>query len=199
MSDTPFSHPLRVADLAARKPTRFDITPDAATLTAMARQLGADSLRKVRLKGELRPFGRRDWELEATLGATAVQACIATLEPVTTRIDEPVTRRWLSELPEPSGDEAEMPEDDTLEKLGPVIDLGTVLTEALALALPLYPRKTDAAPREEAFTEPGKAPLTDEAVRPFAGLGALRDRLAAAQDDTAGDDDTPPDPGRKPH
>ena len=40
----------------------------------------------------------------------------------------------------PDGDEVEMPEDDTVEPMPEVIDLAEVAAEALALALPLYPR-----------------------------------------------------------
>ncbi|MFC7704110.1 YceD family protein [Plastorhodobacter daqingensis] len=187
-SALPFSHPLRVADLPTRKPTRFSITPSAPELATIAAAIGADALRKVQLTGELRPLGRTDWELEAQLGATVVQPCIVTLAPVTTRIEEPVARRWLRDLPEPSGDEIEMPEDDTQEPLGAVIDLGAVLTEALALAMPLYPRAPDAELREAVFTEPGKAALNDESVKPFAGLAELRARLA-------GDGEGGPDQG----
>ncbi len=181
-SALPFSHPLRVSDLPARKPTRFDLSPSAPELAAIAAEIGADSLRKVRLQGELRPLGRTDWELEAKLAATVVQPCVVTLAPVTTRLDEKVERRWLRDMPEPTGEEAEMPEDDTSEPLGAVIDLGVVLTEALALALPLYPRAEGAELEEDAFTEPGKAPLRDEEIRPFAGLASLRDRLANDND-----------------
>ncbi len=45
----------------------------------------------------------------------------------------------------PTDDEAEMPEDDTAEPLPEVIDPGAVMFEALALALPDYPR----APKAE--------------------------------------------------
>ncbi len=80
----------------------------------------------------------RDWRLEAKLGATVVQPCVVTAEPVTTRIDDPVTRRYLAQMPEPQGDEVEMPEDDSAEPLPDVLDLSAVMAEALALALPLY-------------------------------------------------------------
>jgi uncharacterized metal-binding protein YceD (DUF177 family) len=51
------------------------------------------------------------------------------------------------------------------------------LAEALALALPLYPRAPGAELGEAAFTEPGKPVLRDEDARPFAGLAHLRDKL----------------------
>lgn len=174
MSDAlPFSHPFRVADLAGRKPTRFRLLPDAAARAAIGAALGLVALEKVRLEGELRPIGRRDWELSAELTATVTQPCIITLAPVVTAIRERVTRRYLADLPEPTGEEIEMPEDDTVESLPAVIDVGAVLTEALALALPQYPRAPGAELGDAAFTPPGAEPLVEEKLKPFAGLSDL--------------------------
>lgn len=168
------AHPLRVADLPGNRPTRFALAPDAAARAAIADFIGAEKLRKLRFEGELRPAGGGDWELEAMLGATVVQPCVVTLAPVTTRIDETVRRRYVREMPQPEGEEAEMPEDETLDPLGEVIDPAAVMVEALALALPPFPRADDAPPGEAAAAPPGAEPLRDEDLRPFAGL---RDKL----------------------
>ncbi|EEW25822.1 YceD family protein [Rhodobacter ferrooxidans] len=185
--DLPYSHPLRVAALAPRKPTRFDLAPDAATMARLAAALEITALRKLRLKGELRPFGRRDYELEAQLVAVVEQPCGITLAPVVTKIDEPVLRRYLSDWVEPAADEAEMPEDDSAEPLPEVIDLGAVLLEALALALPLYPRAPGAELPEDVagqvFAAPGTEPLRDADLRPFAGLAGLAARLTKPDND----------------
>ncbi len=162
------------SDLSRRTPKRFDIAPDAAALAALAAELGALSFAKVRFAGTLAPEGRTDWRLEATLGATVVQPCVATLRPVTTRIDEPVTRRYLLDFAEPREGEAEMDADDTREPLPVTIDPDAVLRESLTLALPLYPR----APGAEASHAVGPDGPEDPAaaLRPFAGLAALMDR-----------------------
>lgn len=153
----------------------FDITPEPAEATALARLMGALSLRKMRFAGSLTPLEPRGWALDATLGATVVQPCVVTLEPVTTRIDQPVRRRYLPEGRGTSGALLVDPEDDDdeTEPLGERIDLGLVATEALALALPAYPRSPGATLRA-----PGTLPEEeDEVVKPFAGLAALRDKL----------------------
>lgn len=175
-TDQGFSHTIRLTEKAARKPIRFDLAPDAAALETIAADLGIPSVRKLTFRGELRPDGRRDWMLEADLGATVVQDCIVTLAPVTTRIDEKVTRRYLAEMPEPGGDEAEMPEDDTLEPLSDTVDAGAVMVEALALALPLYPRADGVAFGGAEFAPPGAEPLGETARRPFAGLADMLKR-----------------------
>ncbi len=180
---------LRVSKLSTKAPTRFERRPDAAQLSAIAAELDLLGLRKLSLVGTLEPEGRNDWRLRATLGVTVVQPCVATLEPVTTRIDEPVERQFLADFDDsqPTGEEAEMPEDDTTEPLHEMIDLDQMMIEALALALPLYPRAKDAAPADLSVTEPGKKVLSDDDVKPFAGLAALRDQLADKTDGDAED------------
>jgi uncharacterized metal-binding protein YceD (DUF177 family) len=171
-------HHIRLSELPPGRPTAFRIEPDAEAREALARELGLSALRKLRFEGELHPRGKRDWDLAGRLGATVVQHCVVTLEPVTTRIEEEVTRRFRADLPEPPpGVEIEAPEDDTLEPLPDTLDLGRVMTEALALAIPEWPRAGEAELGAVVYTEPGRKPLTDEAAKPFAGLASLRDKL----------------------
>ncbi|MFW2543977.1 YceD family protein [Primorskyibacter sp. 2E107] len=172
---------LRVSELRQRRETPFLLEPGADTRAAIAGTIGAEAVKKLRFEGTLAPRGKYGWELRATLGATAVQPCIVTLEPVTTRIDTEVLRRFVPEdqmaATVEAGEETEMPEDDSLEPLGDVIDLDAVMTEALSLALPSYPRKDDADLGEAVFTEDGTEPLKDADLKPFAGLAALRDKM----------------------
>lgn len=173
---------LRVADLAQNRPVPFELVPDATALAALAQELDLLGLRKVRLAGTLRARGKRDWALDGTLGATVVQPCVVTLDPVTTRIETPVERLFLANYTEPDGTEVEMHEDERTEPLGPDIDLARILAEALALALPLYPRKDEATLGEAVFAAPGIAPMRDEDARPFAGLAGLRDSLKPSEE-----------------
>lgn len=168
---------LRIADLTQNAPTAFDLRPSPDTLKALAKELGLNGLRKLRFVGQVNAQGRRDWELTGKLGATVVQPCVVTLEPVTTRIDVEVRRIYLADMPDIADEEVEMPEDDNVERLGSVIDTGVVMAEALTLALPLYPRKDGVEPEDTAFAEKGIKPMTDDDARPFAGLSELRDAL----------------------
>lgn len=179
----PLTHPLRVAALAARKPTRFDLKPDEEARAKVAQALGITAVPELRFKGELLPKGRSDWELTAALTAVVEQPCSVTLAPVVTRIAEQVQRRYLADLPEPEGDEMEIPEDDSQEPLPDVIDPGAVALEALALALPLYPRADGGALGEAVFAGPGVAPLRDDDLRPFSGLASLAQKLGSGQKD----------------
>lgn len=174
----PSGSALRVADLAQNASTSFDVVPDQGALSAMAEMLDLTGLRKVRFVGEVRAQGQSDWLLTGTLGATVTQPCGVTLAPVVTRIDVPVRRVYVRDYAdETDAPEIEMPEDDEVEALGAWIDPDAVLIEALSLAVPDYPRAPGVALGETVLTEPGKTPLTDEAVRPFAGLAELKAKL----------------------
>ena len=182
MSDSkksqPFQQLLRVSDLPTRKPTRFEVTPEAEVRQAIAEYLGLLDLKKLRFEGTLTARGPEDWVLNANLGATVVQPCVVTLEPVVTRIDEPVERSYVRDLPETDPtEEAEIPEDVDVELLKADIDLGAAMIEVLALALPAYPKAPGAELGEVVHAAPGVTPIKDEDLRPFAGLAGLRDKL----------------------
>ena len=153
------------------------MTPDANTLDEIGKRLDLLGLRRVRFIGQISPEGARDWHLTGRLGATVIQPCSTTLDPVTTRIDAAVERLYLADYAEPDGDDVEMPEDERQEPVPDTLDLLDLLEEALALNLPLYPRSDGAVLAQSTFTEPGKTALVDADLKPFAGLAALRDKL----------------------
>lgn len=167
------SHPIRLAAPGARRIHPFTLAPDAAARAALAADLGITAIGKLGFEGALTPEGRRDWRLEARLTATVVQPCVVTLDPVTTKIRETVTRRYMADWQEPRGDEVEMPGDDTAEALPDAVDPALVMAEALALALPAYPRASAAGEGQAAFAAPEDAPSADGLRRPFAGLADL--------------------------
>ncbi len=167
----------RVADLPQNAPTSFSLRPDTGTLRQIQDDLGLQGLRKLSFAGKITANGKKDWEIRADLGATVVQSCVVTLEPVATRLDMPVRRILLSDWVDQDEDEVEMTEDDEADQLGPEIDVFAMMVEALALNLPEYPRADGADLGQMNVTEPGKAALTDEDVKPFAGLAELRDKL----------------------
>ena len=168
---------LRVADLPQNAPTAFELRPDTKGLEAIRDDLGLLGLRKLSFVGDVRAEGKRDWTLTGKLGATVIQPCVVTLDPVTTRIDIPVARLFVADWSNPDEEEFEIPEGDETEPLGPEIDPAQVMIEALSLALPQYPRKDGAELDQADFTEPGKQAMTDEDAKPFAGLAGLRDAL----------------------
>jgi len=172
-------HRLRVSLLDTRKPTAFVLTPGAPARKAIATQLQLLHLRKLRFEGDIRATGASNWTLEGLLGATVVQPCVVSLEPVTTRLEVPVLREYIDGLEQPADDneEIEISPDDNSEPLGEHIDLETVMIEALSLALPLYPRVDGAVLAQSNYAPEGIRPMRDEDTKPFAGLATLRDKL----------------------
>ncbi len=168
---------MRLSDLATRKPTEFSLVPTADERKAVSEALGIVGVKKLRFVGALAPLGNKDWTLTAELGATVVQNCVVTLDPVTTRIDEALKRSYVADLPEIEASEIEMLVDETVEDLPDALDLAQVMIEALSLSLPVYPRADGADLAETVFTKPGVTPMSNEDARPFAGLGALRESL----------------------
>ena len=179
------SLPFRVATLGNRKRTHVSFVPDTAGRRAVAALLGLLELPEFRLEGDIVPEGRHDLRLEARLHAVVVQPCGITLAPVKTRLSEPVLRRYLRDFDQSDAPEIEIPEDDSAEAMPDSIDVAAVAIEALALALPLYPRAPGVALTETSFAEPGTAPLRDGDLKPFAGLAGLAQKLARPGNDPA--------------
>lgn len=176
MSELP-SKTLRVADLPTRKTTTFEIAPTDKERAAIATELTLPSIKKLKFTGEISPTGSKNWRLDAELGATVVQECVVTLDPVTTRIDEKVSRIYVPELIVAESAEVEMPEDDTIDEIPETLDLVEIMLESLSLALPAFPRSEGASLGEAVFADENVTPMSDEDAKPFAGLGALRDAL----------------------
>jgi uncharacterized metal-binding protein YceD (DUF177 family) len=174
------AHPsLELKHLLQNRGVDFDLTLSEADISEITEQLDLLSLRKIKFSGTILPIGKGDWELLGELGATVEQACSLTLAPVHCRIDTPVIRRFRKSpiALNHSGPEHEIPEDDSEEQLEDVIDLGRVVSEALSLALPDYPRAEGAELKSAEFAPPGVTPLTDDAARPFSVLAGLKDKL----------------------
>ena len=184
MADANGHDTVQTRDISA--PVEFRLSPNAEVRAGLAKDLGVSNIRKLTFTGRISPDGANDLILEADLGATVVQPCVVTFAPVTTRIDEPVVRHYLKDVPDlPEGDEIEMPEDEAAEPLPREIHLAEVMAEALALAVPPWPRAAGVEPVEMSVTEPGKDAMTDDDVKPFAALKSLRDKLAENDDDEA--------------
>lgn len=172
----------RTGDLTGNRRRPFDLRPDAAARAALLEELDLLDLKGLRFKGELRPSGKADVVLEARLQADVVQPCVVTLAPVPGRIDQRIERLYVAGMEVPDGDEVEMPEDDTREPMPEYIDLEAVMIEALALALPDYPRAPGADLGALVVAPEGVEPLKDEALKPFAGLAALKAKLEGSSE-----------------
>mgnify|MGYP003461766942 FL=1 len=167
----------RTGGLSQRKPTRFSWVPDGEARRKLAEELGLLALHRLEFTGQIDPVGRDEFRLQAQLTAAVDQACIVTLAPVPAKVDERVQRRYLADPPLPQGEETEIPEDDSLEPLPETLDLIEVATEALMLALPLYPRAEGAEFGAQSLAPKGAEVTPEAPEKPFAGLASLAERL----------------------
>ncbi len=168
--------PIAVNRLRRDRSVSFRLAPGAGERAALAAEFGLVKLRKLRFEGLIRAEGASDWRLTGRLGATVVQACVVSGDPVSSRVEENVTRLYTPDAPEPPGRadaEVEIPDDVDVEPLGRFIEPASVMAEALSLALPPFPRKEGAALGEAVFSAPGVAAMTDADARPFAALRSL--------------------------
>lgn len=169
---------IRLADLDASRPHKVTYTTDAQTCAEGAVQLGIIAVEKLRLSGKLTPKRKTDWQLTGRLGATVTQRCVVTLEPVKTRLEVELDRLFTADWTEPNADgEYEMSPDVNTEALTEALDLAMVAFEEVSLAMPDYPRATDAHLVETQAAPEGIEPLADEDLKPFAALKALRDKM----------------------
>ena len=172
-------NPVPVGKLSPNGAYYFDLRPDDEVLARLRDELGLLGLRKLRLHGKIVADGKKDWRLTGRLGGTVTQPCVVTLEPVTTRLEEEVTRRFLKVWPPKAeeSDEVEMPEDESIDPLREEIDLFSVLTEALALGLPVYPRAKGAAAEQTEARPAGADPNQNGGPSAFAALADFKKKL----------------------
>lgn len=170
---------LKVATLSRGRTFAMDIRPDHDATESARDFLGVERLSNLRMKGDLTPVGSDDWRFTGRLTADIVQACVATLVPVSQRIDEPVDRRYVPDTGSDAGVETDLDMDaeDDPDTYVDVIAPGTLMLEVLSLAIDPYPRATEADLPTKQAAPPGVEPLNDEDLKPFAGLAALRDKM----------------------
>ena len=169
---------IALAEMPSGKEVKVDLTFDAEDLALGVAQLDLLDLQKVRLTGHLRPGGATDWVFSGHVGATATQACVITLDPVKTRVERDVDRRYVATWQEPEADSvSEMDEDTDWEPMPDQLDLMELALEEIALGLPDYPRAEGAELGEAIYAEDGVKPMSDADAKPFAGLAALKAQM----------------------
>jgi uncharacterized metal-binding protein YceD (DUF177 family) len=147
-------------------------TPDE--LNAVARTLGLVACESLEASFTITPGGMDRYTLSGALRAKVVQACVVTLEPVTSAIEQDFYATFWPEeeiLP-PKGGVVDLDEEAEPEPIvSGKIDIGRVVLECLAENLDPYPRAPGAAlDRSEAA-----APAGDRKPEsPFAVLANIK-------------------------
>lgn len=111
-------------------------------------------------------------QVAGTVRAAVGQTCVVTLEPLESRVEEPVDVLFTPQVAEGSVD-VDADEEPPEPLIGGKVDLGAIATEFLLLGIDPYPRKPGAQ-----FA----APQADTGgAHPFAALEALKKRPGGGQ------------------
>jgi uncharacterized metal-binding protein YceD (DUF177 family) len=171
MTAPEFSRPFRL-DTIGDAPRTVAVEAEEAERGALATRFGLIALDRLDATAAL----ARDGDVVIATGrirAEAVQACVASGEPVPAHIDEEFALRFTPPVT-PAEEEIELEEGelDVLTYEGGAVDLGEAVAQTLALALDPFPRApgADAALREAGV-------VSEEETGPFAALKALKDKL----------------------
>lgn len=163
-SESPVSYPVNVARLS-RSGLPVWLEADEEQRAALAAAHGLVSVERLRFDLKLVPWKGDGVRVAGTLGATIVQSCVITLDPLVAEIDEEIDAVLVpegSKLALPRWAEGEMVLDaegpDAPETFaGDSIDVGALAEEFFALAIDPYPRKEGAAIGEVAAGDGGEA------------------------------------------
>ena len=155
-----FSRPFALADVGEREAV-IEIAAEAHERAALARRFGLLALDALAATVRLRRVGGGAVSVDARCVAEVVQACIVTLEPVASRIED----SWeVTFAPPGTAARADVTvgwDDDEPEPLtGDAIDVGEVVAAHLGIALNPYPRRPGAvfsAPPAEGGEDPSAA------------------------------------------
>jgi hypothetical protein len=151
------------------------LSADEATRAAIASLAGVRAISRLEAALSVARHGRHGLHVTGKLSARVGQDCVVTLEPIDSEIDEPIDALFLpaDKMAAATGDEevVEAGGPDLEPMVGDRIDLGALATEVLLVGIDPYPRKPGAEFRPPVDTE--------DTVRPFAALAALKKNFGA--------------------
>jgi uncharacterized metal-binding protein YceD (DUF177 family) len=140
-------------------------------LAALAADLGIERIDSLEARYRIVSLAGGRYRLAGRLIARVVQACVVTLDPVESKLDEPLAVEFrpsveLARAEDPTDSEQSALEAEEYEPIEHGrLAVGRIVVETLTAALPQYPRTPDAAldHTEAAPAEPGP-------TSPFAAL-----------------------------
>jgi hypothetical protein len=143
----------------------------ADALGALANTLGMLSLDDAKISYRIERLAGGAYRLHGGVVANGTQACVVTVEPVPSHVEDTFDVEFWPDLPEPDGGEEKSVLDARdVERLeGGSIPVGRIVFETLSAGLDPYPRKPDAE-----FSWPGDASQETQNISPFAALSKLK-------------------------
>jgi hypothetical protein len=183
MTEHPSEHPWSVTVRLGEVPEtgrHVDLEADAAARAAVAKAVGVEAVEALSASFDLTRRGRDSLRAVGTVRASVRQACVVSLEPVVSAVEEAIDVSFAPphDIPaEPKAAVSDSDEDEVAagtiageEPPEPLVngavDLGALATEFLLLGIDPYPRKPGVA-----FDAPASG---DSTTKPFAALAALK-------------------------
>ncbi len=156
----------------------IDIAADADERAALARRFGLLALDSLTARVDLTPVEAGMVRIHGVLAADVTQACVITLEPVTSRVEALFERLYGAAAGEEAGglvtnaDTEDPPEPFT----DGAVDVGEAIAEQLALELDPFPRAPGAA--FDGFSNASESVGDDDTgdAGPFAALARLKEK-----------------------
>jgi uncharacterized metal-binding protein YceD (DUF177 family) len=148
-----FSYPVKVGNISANAVT-VRLEANEAERKALGDLWGVLEVQSLAAELQIARWKKDGVKIKGQVKARIVQACVVTLEPVQSEIDEPVEAIFVPEGSRlariAANDSGEMildPEGPDLPDTftGDTIDVGLAVTEHAALAIDPYPRKQGAS------------------------------------------------------
>ncbi|MGK6312846.1 YceD family protein [Neorhizobium sp. DT-125] len=145
----PFSYPVKVGHISAN-PVTVRLEANQRELEALAKLWQVLAVNSLKAELQVTRWKKDGVRLKGRVEADIVQACIVTLDPVSSKIDEHFEQVFVPEGSKlariVTNEAAEMvldPEGPDLPEAfsGDTIDAGAAVTEFAALAIDPYPRK----------------------------------------------------------
>jgi uncharacterized metal-binding protein YceD (DUF177 family) len=147
----------------------YDIAASAEERAALAKRFELLTLDRLEAQVQLTPVAAGFYRLSAKLVAELTQACVVTLEPVPSRIEEAFS--LLYGAVDEQTDILLDSDSETLEPIeGGMVDIGEAVAQQLSLALDSFPHAAD-APAQTGPVTSGEKRLDS----PFAVLAKLRE------------------------
>jgi hypothetical protein len=145
----------------------------SAEMAAIAKALDLIALTDLKAEGRIEALAGGYFRFKARITAAVVQACVVTLEPVPSRIDEPV-RVEFRPGEDYAIDNTNAPDLDAEYDIEPIADgilqTGRIVFEQFAASLDPYPRTPNATLAK------AEAGPKIEKLNPFAVLAVLKDK-----------------------
>ena len=174
---------LIVSKLISQKSHKFNLSPRKDTLQEISEKLDVLLLKTLSFSGQIYPINSHDLKLDAKLNAVVIQTCGISLEPMKTTLETIVNRLFCRDWDESKVRVDETSIETSVERQKNTINLMEIITEELALEIPLYPKS-----KNYIKTSINSDYWIDEkdiksGNKPFSILSNLKEKMSTKKDD----------------